>query len=186
MKKYLPIALIGLAIILLLVYVSYQTTNRYSAESTKPMFDAQISEFTEIAQLFGQRGPGNFCKVNNGYDVNGDFFNVKQNAYFIGGGPLGDDTETTYEKLLQNVSLTDSQFHYFKDFLDKTPFVECLEVRMTSSGFTGVEFQLPYPNANVSQKGFLYVVRGNPNDVKYSDVQKLDTEKWYTFTGETY
>lgn len=173
-----------IAVVLLIIVAVgtclYVLNPGYSIESVKQEFSEEVSKFTEVAEKFTKRGPGEFCKHENGYDVNGDFFNIKENRFFINGGPLGSSKEVTYDNLLSNVHLTHDEFVYYKDFLDRTKYIECINL-VQSSNFTGVEFNLPYLNSNDSQEGFLYISQGVPMEQRYKNLEDLGQNKWKAF-----
>jgi len=148
----------------------------YTIDSAESSFLDRENEFTDVAQQYENFG-GSFCSNgNDSYLVNGDFFNFKAHRFFVGGGPLGEDREVTYEELLQNVFLANEKFTYYKKFLEDFPFIECM-LGVTTGKFTGTEFLLPF-NGDPSRDGFLYVSKGSPVLAEYQGLRQLNRD-WY-------
>lgn len=181
-QKLIITILIVLVVIAGIVGVSYQNRSCYTIESTTPLFEEKLSEFTEVAEKFGNEFLGSFCKRDDTYRVKGDYFNLAKNTYLIGGGPLGGSREVTYDELLQNVHLTDEQFNYYKDFLDRTPYIQCIDFLLINK-FTGIEFHLPYSGLHDVQQGFVYTFRGSPQPQEYGKLQSTQYENWSIFIG---
>ena len=172
MKKYS----IVIVVVLFLGILYFIFAPKQDFAQSKAIFLDKIAIFSATAKEYQKFGPGTFCRATNGYEVNGDFFNIKANKFFVGGGPVGGDTETTYENLLKNVGLTNEQFKYFKNFLDQNDFVRCIYAVRTSS-FNAVEFQLSYNTIDSTYYSFLYT-EDIFNQQIYSSVETLSNQ-WY-------